>query len=60
MDDRNSELRANPLYLNKQFMYLDSSKTDVRRTWIKHGWIPPQHVQVIVTREETVLVEKEN
>lgn len=27
--------------LNPDFKYTPSNRTDVRETWIKHGWTPP-------------------
>jgi hypothetical protein len=31
-----------PSLLDKAYIYVPAAKTDVRETWKKNGWIPPQ------------------
>lgn len=35
-----------------KFVYLNSVTTDIRNLWRRHGWVPPQRMQVRVCRAE--------
>ena len=34
-----------PLVDDPNFVYVPAAATDVQKTWIKFGWIPPSQVQ---------------